>query len=71
MSFVIDKTITDKPPKKRSFRSLLGTIVCRMANRPHPGKNLCQMPICGDRIHDQIPTDCPHPYPPGLTLIGA
>ena len=27
MSFVIDKTITDKPPKKRSFRSLLGTIV--------------------------------------------
>ena len=25
--FAIDKTITDRPPKKRSFRSLLGTIV--------------------------------------------
>ena len=31
MSFVIDKTITDKPPKKRSFRSLLGTIVIQHA----------------------------------------
>jgi hypothetical protein len=29
------------------------------------------MPVCGDKIHDQIPTHCPHPYPPGLILIGA
>jgi hypothetical protein len=34
-------------------------------------KNLCQMPVCGDRIHDQIPIHCPHPYPPWLILIGA
>ena len=27
MSFVINKTVTDKAPKKRLFRSLLGTIV--------------------------------------------
>jgi hypothetical protein len=41
MSFVIDKTVTDKAPKKRSFRSLLGTIVtpdkgpCSFLNAPY------------------------------------
>ena len=35
MSFVIDKTVTDKPPKKRSFRSLLGTVVYCIIQRQH------------------------------------
>ena len=41
MSFVIDKTVTDKGLKKRSFRSLLGTIVtpdkgpCSYLNAPY------------------------------------